>query len=197
MIENREKTEREKLLIHVCCAPCLIAPLKHLQQEDEFDIRGFWFNPNIHPYQENQRRLQTFQEFASSVDLKLIIKDEYELEGFLRQVAFREGDRCRICYYMRLNYAAIVAAKGGFDYFTTTLLYSKFQKHGLIREIGEACAKEHGIKFLYRDFREYWKEGIEMSKKEEMYRQQYCGCIYSEKERYLSIPKKRSSDEKH
>ena len=197
MIENREKTEREKLLIHVCCAPCLIAPLKHMQQEDEFDIMGFWFNPNIHPYQENQRRLQTLQEYASSIDLKLIIKDEYELEGFLRQVAFREGDRCRICYYMRLNYVAIVAAKGGFDYFTTTLLYSKFQKHELIREIGEACAKEHGIKFLYRDFREYWKEGIEMSKKEEMYRQQYCGCIYSEKDRYLSTPKKRSSDEKH
>ncbi len=181
--------ERKKLLVHICCAPCLIAPFRHLKAEGEFDIRGFWYNPNIQPRQENVRRLETLQAFAAKYDLKLIIKDEYHLEEFLRQTAFREKERCLICYYMRLRYAAIVAAKGGFEYFTTTLLYSKYQKHDLIREIGETCGKEQGIKFLYRDFREYWKEGIELSKQEGMYRQQYCGCIYSEKDRYLVAEK--------
>lgn len=183
--------KRKKLLIHVCCAPCLIAPLKHLQAEDKYDIWGFWFNPNIHPYLENQRRLDTLKDYAEKTGLKLIIKDEYNLEEFLRQVTFREGDRCRICYHSRLRYTAIVAAKGGFDYFTTTLLYSKFQNHELIREIGEACGKEQKVKFFYQDLRKYWKEGIELSKEEEMYRQQYCGCIYSEKERYLPAAKRK------
>ena len=90
-----------------------------------------------------------------------------------------------MCYYDRLKYTAIVAKKGNFDYFTTTLLYSKFQKHEMIKEIGESLAKEYGVNFYYEDFRQYWQEGIELSKARKMYRQQYCGCIYSEKERYL------------
>jgi predicted adenine nucleotide alpha hydrolase (AANH) superfamily ATPase len=180
--------KKKKLLMHVCCAPCLVAPYEHLQSEGEYEIWGFWYNPNIHPWVENQRRLQTFRDYVDKVGLQLIEKDEYDLEGFLRQTSFREGNRCRICYHMRLRYAAIVAAKGNFDYFTSTLLYSKFQKHDLIREIGEAAGREQGVKFLYRDFREYWKEGIARSKELEMYRQQYCGCIYSEKERYAPQP---------
>ena len=125
------------------------------------------------------------QEFAKKEDIQLIVKDEYELEKFLRRTAFREQERCRSCYYDRLKYAAIIAKKGNFDAFTTTLLYSKFQKHDLIKEIGESLAKEYGVKFYYQDFREYWKEGIKISKEREMYRQQYCGCIYSERDRYL------------
>lgn len=182
--------KKKKLLIHVCCAPCLIAPYEHLQSEGEYDIWGFWFNPNIQPLMENRKRLQTLEDYAKRNGVKLIVKDEYDLQGFLRQIAFRESERCRLCYHMRMRYAAIVAAKGGFDCFTTTLLYSKFQNHKLIREMGEVCAKEQGVKFLYRDFREYWKEGIDRSKEEEMYRQQYCGCIYSEQERYGSKPAK-------
>lgn len=178
----------KKILAHICCAPCFAAPYYHLKDEG-WQVHGFWYNLNIHPYQEYQKRLNTLQKFAEVEDIPLIIKDEYELEKFLRQAAFREGDRCRSCYYDRLKYAAIIAKKGNFDFFTTTLLYSKFQKHELILEIGEALGKEYGIPFYYQDFRKYWKEGIELSKQKEMYRQQYCGCIYSERDRYLGNKK--------
>ncbi len=174
----------KKLLVHACCAPCLVAPYKHLSAKD-FDIHVFWYNHNIHPYTEYKKRLEALQIFTETNGIPLIMKDEYNLEEFLRNSVYREGDRCRSCYYERLKYAAIIARKGKFDYFTTTLLYSKFQKHELIKDIGNALAKEYGVEFYYEDFREYWKEGIALSKEMEMYRQQYCGCIYSEKERYL------------
>ena len=105
--------------------------------------------------------------------------------GFLRKAAFRESQRCRICYHDRLDAAARIAKKGRFDYFSTTLLYSKFQNHDQIRTIAEAVAKSVGIPFYYRDFRDGWKRGIEVSKSLGLYRQNYCGCIYSEKDRYL------------
>ena len=173
-----------KLLVHICCAPCFAAPYFHLKEAGH-EIHGFWYNHNIHPLTEYKKRLDTLQKFAKEEDISLIVKDEYELEKFLRKVAFREQERCRICYYDRLKYAAIIAKRGNFDAFTTTLLYSKFQKHDLIKVIGESLAKEYGVKFYYQDFREYWKEGIKISKEKGMYRQQYCGCIYSERDRYL------------
>jgi len=180
---------KKKILIHTCCAPCFVAPYFYLKENMDFDIWGFWFNPNIHPYQEYQRRMETLQEFAEQENILMIWKDEYNLEDFLRKASFRENLRCNSCYYDRLKYTVIVAKKGDFDYFTTSLLYSKFQKHELIKEIGESLAKEYGIKFFYQDFRELWKQGITLSKQRKMYRQQYCGCIYSEYERF----KKRTS----
>ncbi|RLC50246.1 MAG: hypothetical protein DRI23_07485 [Candidatus Cloacimonadota bacterium] len=177
-----------KLLVHVCCAPCFAAPSQHLKEKG-FDLHAFWFNPNIHPYQEYKKRLQTAQQFCEDENIPLILKDDYNLDDFLRKAAFRENDRCRMCYYDRLKYTAIIAKKGNFDFFTTTLLYSKFQKHDLIREIGESLAKEYGVEFYYEDFRRFWKEGIKLSKEREMYRQQYCGCIYSERDRYLGAKK--------
>ncbi len=109
----------------------------------------------------------------------------YNLEDFLQKIAFRESVRCRICYHERLTTTAHIAKHGKFDAFSTTLLYSKFQNHELIKSVGEATGKKVGVKFYYHDFREGWKEGIEESKRRNMYRQQYCGCIYSEKERYF------------
>lgn len=174
----------KKLLVHICCAPCFAAPYFHLKEQG-FDITGFWYNHNIHPYQEYQKRLETLQTFAENENIRMIYKNEYELEKFLQQATFRENNRCRMCYYDRLKYAAIIARKGNFEYFTSSLLYSKFQKHDLIREIGESLGREYGVPFYYHDFREYWKEGIALSKEKSMYRQQYCGCIYSERDRYL------------
>jgi len=173
-----------KALIHICCANCLIYPLKVLQQE-EWDVRGFFYNPNIHPYQEYKRRLEAVQHYEKEAALQVIYRDEYNLEEFLREVAFREAERCRFCYHLRLQAAAQVAKRGKFDAFTSTLLHSKHQDHELIRIIGEQIGKEQGIPFLYRDFREGWRQGIEESKALGLYRQGYCGCIYSEKERYL------------
>ena len=173
-----------KLLLHICCAPCSIYPLRMLR-EDSFDVMGYFYRSNIHPFTECLKRQETLESYGRSADLKLIIAPEYDLEGFLRNMVFRESNRCALCYHDRLRSTALIAKRGRFDCFSTTLLYSKFQKHDAIRSIGEAVGKETGIPFHYQDFRLGWKEGIAASKQLGMYRQTYCGCIYSEKERYF------------
>ena len=173
----------ERVLLHVCCGPCAVYPLKVLQEEG-YEVHGLWFNPNIHPFTEYLKRLEAAREYFRSQDVPLIELDEYSLVEFLRDSAYRENGRCPNCYSKRLEKAAGIARKGKFDYFTTTLLYSKMQRHDLIREMGLSAARGYGRKFLYRDFREGWKYGIEKSREAGMYRQQYCGCIYSEMERY-------------
>lgn len=172
-----------KLLTHVCCAPCYIAPFKHMQSQNIEQV-AFWFNPNIHPVTEFYKRMNELQKMQNKYSLKVIYDKTYSPEEFLQNCAYRESSRCAYCYYLRLDKTAQIAKRGKFDYFTTTLLYSKFQKHDLIIEVAESVAKKRGVKFYYKDFREYWKEGIELSKAEEMYRQQYCGCIFSERDRY-------------
>ena len=174
-----------KLLLHICCAPCSIYPLRILK-EDGIDVMGFFYRNNIHPYTECLKRQETLEAYAQQIGLKLIIPDQYDLEGFLQNVVFREKDRCRFCYHDRLLSTALIAKRGKFDAFSTTLLYSKFQNHRRIRSTGESVAKTTGVGFHYHDFRKGWKEGVETSKELGMYRQQYCGCIYSEKDRFFS-----------
>jgi hypothetical protein len=130
------------------------------------------------------KRKESVQAYAETINLKMIYQEGYDLEGFIRNVVFRESQRCSYCYHDRLKCTALVAKRGKFDYFTSTLLYSKFQKHEEIKSIGQAVGQAVGVRFYYHDFREGWKQGIEESKRLGMYRQQYCGCIYSEKERY-------------
>ncbi|MFH2060450.1 MAG: epoxyqueuosine reductase QueH [Pseudomonadota bacterium] len=173
-----------KLLLHTCCGPCSIYPVSILRQMN-MDIMGFFYRHNIHPFQECQKREETLKEYAESIDLNVICQKDYKLEEFIQSIAFREHDRCRYCYHDRLKATAKMAKKGNFGAFSTTLLYSKFQNHDLIRQIGEAIAKKEEIPFFYHDFREGWKLGIEESKHLNMYRQQYCGCVYSEKDRYF------------
>ncbi|MBN1613262.1 MAG: epoxyqueuosine reductase QueH [Deltaproteobacteria bacterium] len=173
-----------KILLHICCAPCSIVPMRTLREEGH-EVAGFFFNPNIHPSLEYRRRLETLQEYAHSAAFDLRVSEGYPMEEFLRGVAFREQDRCSYCYHLRLGETARTAAESGFDAFTSTLLYSKYQNHDLIRTIAESLAVQYGTAFCYRDFRDGWKEGIRLSKQMGMYRQPYCGCIYSEKERYL------------
>jgi len=172
-----------KGLIHICCAPCAIYPVSCLKEQG-IDLMGYFYNPNIHPYQELDRRKQALVQYASHIDLKIIYTNDYPLEQWIQNITFRERHRCRICYFDRLKGTAIVARKGKFNFFTTTLLYSKFQNHDLIQEIGKNLEKQYGVTFYYEDFRKGWKQGIESSKELNLYRQQYCGCIYSEKERY-------------
>ncbi len=172
-----------KLLLHICCAPCAIFPLR-LLDEAGHKVMGYFHTANIHPYSECLRRQEALVKYARRIDLKLIIAEKYDLEGFLQSVVHREKHRCRICYHHRLRTTALLARRGKFDAFSTTLLYSKFQKHKTIRSIGEAVAEEVGITFLYHDFRQGWKEGVERSRQMGIYRQDYCGCIYSEKERF-------------
>ncbi len=181
-----------RVLLHICCAPCAIYTVQALREEGH-EVYGYFFNPNIHPYQEYLRRRDTLAQYAESINLPVIFDTGYDLEGFLREMVFREKDRCRFCYRLRLNQAAHIAKKGKFDAVSTTLLYSKFQKHDLIADIGRETAGRRNIDFLYRDFREGWKQGIEKSKKLGMYRQQYCGCIYSEKERFYRSGKTKKN----
>jgi predicted adenine nucleotide alpha hydrolase (AANH) superfamily ATPase len=148
------------------------------------DVMGFFYRHNIHPYSECLRRQETLEGYARQIDLRLIIQEGYDLEGFIQNVVYREKDRCTYCYHDRLRTTALMAKRGKFDYFSSTLLYSKFQKHDMLKSIGESIGKSIGVPFFYEDFRSGWKEGIDTSKNLGLYRQQYCGCIYSEKERY-------------
>lgn len=179
-----------KVLLHTCCGPCAIHPLQTLRAEGA-TVMGFFYRHNIHPYTEMRRRQEALEHYADIVDLKLIIQEGYDLEGFLRGAVYRETDRCTTCYHDRLRATALLARRGKFDAFTSTLLYSRHQNHEQIRLLGESVAKDTGITFLYRDFREGWKAGIAESKRLELYRQPYCGCIYSEKERYTGKSGKR------
>jgi len=181
-----------KVLLHICCAPCSIFPIEVLKKEG-VEILGYFFRNNIHPFTECIKREQTLKKYAEKIKLKVIYQEGYELEKFIQQIAFRESDRCRYCYHERLNAACKIAKRGNFDAFSSTLLYSKFQNHDLIYSIGKAIGEKEGVEFLYRDFRDGWKHGIDESKKLKMYRQQYCGCIYSEKQRYFKPNNSRTS----
>ena len=148
------------------------------------DVMGFFYRHNIHPYSECLKRQENLEAYAQQIGLRLIIQEGYDLEGFIQNVVYREKDRCTYCYHDRLRTTALMAKRGKFDFYSSTLLYSKFQNHELIKSMGESIGKSTGVPFLYEDFRSGWKKGIEKSKDLQMYRQQYCGCIYSEKERY-------------
>lgn len=179
-----------KLLLHNCCGPCTVYPLERLREQGH-QVHGYFYNPNIHPYTEWQKRKLALLQYADEQGLPVIVEDGYDMEFYLREVVHREAVRCRLCYVMRLKKAALVARKGKFDAFTTTLLVSPYQKHELIRETGMAVAEETGIPFFYEDFRSGYREATEKSRSLGMYRQKYCGCIFSEKERYEQKVKRR------
>lgn len=147
-------------------------------------MHGFFYNPHIQPYQELEKRLATMESLAEREELRLIIRADYDLEEFLRQVVFREEQRCLYCYAKRLEATARLARKSRFDAFTTTLLFSRMQKHALICELAREASRKFGIAFHYEDYREGWKLGQAQARARGLYRQQYCGCIFSEQERY-------------
>jgi predicted adenine nucleotide alpha hydrolase (AANH) superfamily ATPase len=178
------------ILLHICCANCAIYPLQQLTEKKN-EVVGYFFNPNIHPYQEYRKRLDTLKAYSEKVGLKVIYREEYLLEEFLKNVSPRPEERCQYCYTTRLGDTAQEAKRGGFDQFSTTLLQSAHQNHLQIKETGEHLSKEIGIPFYYEDFRKGWRIGVEISKEMGLYRQKYCGCIYSEKERYLNSRQKK------
>jgi len=182
-----------KLLLHICCAPCAIYPVDGLRQKD-FEVMGFFYRNNIHPFTECMKREDTLRAYAQQTGLRVIFQEGYDIEGFLQNVVFREAHRCRFCYHDRLMTTARLARRGKFDYFSSTLLYSKFQNHDTIAEIGKAVGKSAGVRFYYEDFRKGWKTGVETSKQMGMYRQSYCGCIYSEKQRFYTGAGKNRQD---
>ncbi len=171
-----------KTLLHTCCGPCSIYPL--LELRDKYKISAFFFNPNIHPFQEFKRRKQAFLAYFESQKVDIVDSGEYGLNDFLRKVVFNEENRCTICYSWRMEETARRAVEEGFQAFTTTLLYSRYQDHAQLKTFGFYLAQKYQIEFIYKDFREGWQYGIDKSKELDMYRQPYCGCIFSEQERY-------------
>ena len=192
-----------KLLLHCCCAPCSIQCVKNLRGGNIEPVL-FWYNPNIHPYTEYRSRLECLLKFAADEKLKLETIDEYGLRLFLREVfpAIRgeelqaEGagvtERCEICYRLRLEKAASFAASEGYESFTTSLLISPYQDHDAIRRTGEFMAAKYGVDFLYRDFRPLFREGQTAARTLGFYMQKYCGCVFSEEERFLKKEKRKS-----
>ena len=185
------------LLLHMCCGPCSCYPVKKLRQ-DGIEPTGYFFNPNIHPYKEWEMRLNAAKEFAQKVDMEIITDENYMLRDFLKKALAAESvenGRCRMCYTWRLEQAAKYAAENGFDAFTSTLFYSIYQQHELMKETAQHFADVYGVKFYYEDFRPGWQEGIDISKELELYRQPYCGCIFSEEERYSKAIRKQRKRE--
>ena len=176
-----------RILAHICCAPCFTYPHKRLLDEGH-DVTGFFYNPNIHPYSEYENRLESLGKYAELQGARIIYKNDYDIESYLRGALSAE-DRCRFCYTCRLTETAKNANMLGFDAFTTTLLISPYQKHDILAEAGKKAADEHGIEFYYEDFREGYRESRELARNLGLYMQKYCGCIFSEKERYLRAKK--------
>lgn len=176
-------TGDKKLLMHVCCSPCLMYP--YTVVKESFDtVLGYFYNPNIHPYSEYLKREESLKKFSSMEEFKVIYEKAYDMEEFVRNVAFRESKRCYYCISNRLEKTASLARSSRFSHFSSTLLYSKHQDHNYIKEVGQSLEKKYGVNFYYEDFRTGYGKGIELSRHYGLYRQNYCGCIYSEKERF-------------
>jgi tRNA A37 threonylcarbamoyladenosine dehydratase/predicted adenine nucleotide alpha hydrolase (AANH) superfamily ATPase len=178
-----------RLLFHCCCGPCSIASVESLIAEGKTPTL-FWYNPNIHPLTEYRSRRDALSQFSTGQKLPLIMIDEYGLELFLRSLGpeTEMPGRCGICYRLRLEKTAAFAAEHGFDTFSTSLLISPYQQHETIQNIGEELAAQYGIAFLYRDFRPFFRKGQASARARGLYMQKYCGCIFSEKERYEKSP---------
>ena len=176
-----------KLLLHTCCAPCSVYCIESLRNEN-IEPTIYWYNPNIHPYKEYEARRDCLKEYAKSINAEAIFEEEYGLRDFCKNVISDLEKRCiNFCYKVRLEQTAKYAKENGYDSFTTTLLVSPYQNQEAIKQIGEEIAKEYGLKFIYRDFRVGFREGQIKARELGLYMQKYCGCIFSEEDRYLGI----------
>ena len=190
--EETEKIKRSKdkpsLLLHVCCAPCASAVLEKIK--DIFNITIFFYNPNISPESEYNFRLNELKKLLELMDLRdiKIISPKYDSNDFFEiakgKELYPEGNRrCWDCYYLRLDKAYIYAKENNFDYVTTTLSISPHKNSDWLNEIGLSLEEKYGIKYLVSDFKKEngYKRSCELSEKFNLYRQDYCGCIFSKR----------------
>lgn len=183
-----------KILMHTCCAPCSVYCIDTLRARGTEPV-SFWYNPNIHPFTEYKLRKKTLIDYAESIKMKLIIKNEYGLRDFINAVYPDFDNRCWYCYESRLFETAKYASENGFERFTTTLLVSPYQNQELICSIAEEAAKKYSVAFEYHDFRVGFREGQEKARELGMYMQKYCGCIFSEEDRYKKKKKTQKNSE--
>ena len=173
-----------KLLMHTCCAPCSVYCIDTLRKEG-IEPTLYWYNPNIHPYMEYKARRDCLKEYAKSINVDAIFEEEYGLDAFCKNVIGDLEHRCEnYCYKVRLSQTAKYAVENGFDTITTTLFVSPYQKHDILKKQAEEIAKEYGLNFLYRDFRVGFREGQAKAREIGLYMQKYCGCVFSEEDRY-------------
>lgn len=173
----------DKVLMHTCCAPCSLSCIDPLRTEGIEPV-SFWYNPNIHPWKEYQARRDCLLSYAPTINMQVIVQEDYGLRDFVRHVSSDIEHRCTWCYEHRLEGTAKFASEHGFSSFTTTLLASIYQRHDLIAAAGERFAKQYGVKFLYRDFRPNFRAGNQRAREMGFYMQKYCGCVFSEEDRY-------------
>lgn len=186
-----------KLLLHTCCAPCSVYCIKSLRSEN-IEPTVYWFNPNIHPYMEYKTRRDTLKEYTKSVGINAIFDENYGLKEFCKNVINDLENRCvKYCYRVRLEQTARYAKKHGYDTFSTTLLISPYQNHEALKLIGEEIARKYNLTFLYRDFRPGFKEGQAEARELGLYMQKYCGCVFSEEDRYYTniVSDKKNAEE--
>ena len=182
-VKKTEQDNSSKVLLHTCCAPCSIHCVDSLRAEGLEPV-SYWFNPNIHPYTEYRSRKTALEAYAKEIHLPLIIDNTYGLREFCKNVIHDLSGRCFYCYDVRLDQTAKYAAEHGFASFSSTLLVSPFQNHQAIIQAAEKASQKYHVPFLYRDFRPGFQDGQNKARELELYMQKYCGCIFSEEERY-------------
>ena len=181
------------ILLHSCCGPCLGAAAPAVKAENPGQVLAlFWENPNIHPYTEYFQRLVSFKKMAACLGLEVFPgKQTYGLAVFIKALGgnIEKPGRCAVCFRIRLSAAAEEARSRNFEAFSTTLLVSPYQDHELLLKVGYEVSRETGIPFAAPDLRPYFKETYAAARRENLYRQKYCGCIFSESERFSNDPR--------
>jgi predicted adenine nucleotide alpha hydrolase (AANH) superfamily ATPase len=183
---------KKKILVHSCCGPCSTYVYQALI-EDDWNVCGFFYNPNIHGRKEYQKRLKSMKRWARLIKKRVIVPPydmkeyfeallEYE-KSHHRKIEHDKKRRCQVCYTLRLRETAKAAKEGKYDYFTTTLLVSPFQDQHLISQIGSDIGLEEGVDFFFRDFRKGYAASRHLARTNKLYMQKYCGCVYSVDER--------------
>ena len=173
----------ERVLLHTCCAPCSLSCIDPLRAEGIEPV-AFWYNPNIHPWKEYEARRDCLLTYAPTIEIQVIVDEDYGLRTFVEHVASDIDHRCTYCYQHRLEETARYAAEHGYEAFTSTLLASLDQDHDGIKAAAEKYAQQYGVEFLYRDFRPNFRAGNQRARELGFYMQKYCGCVFSEQDRY-------------
>lgn len=181
-----------EILVDCCCGPCTLPALR-LFREPEYSARYLFYNPNIHPFREYRRRLESFEALMAEEGAEYIVVP-YEPEEWIRAVAYREESRCEICYRLRLRRAADMACEEGYDALTTTLFASPYQDHEMVTLLGKSISRSRGLEFVSWDGSDGYRENIGQARERGLYTQPYCGCIFSERERYDRAYRDRDKD---
>ena len=191
------------ILLHICCSNCALYPVRITRKEGH-DFAGFWFNPNIHPHEEHESRLKSLTWLSNDWKFELISEEGYRPEEYFQMFGMSEDegeappfpDRCASCYRLRLEKTAAYARGQGFDAFSTTLLISPYQDFERIISTGKELAEQYNVQFYIKDYRPHFREAMDLSRKLGLYRQKYCGCIFSLEERSRNKQKHRDKGSK-